>query len=267
MTTADRWTRTMRERLGLGRLLPLGGARDGAWIAERAAREVLLDAAREVAGVRPGDLRVGLADPEDTGEPAVPQPPGAVPPGPLRVTADFTAVVGGVAAGAEPLPAAAERLRAVLGEAATERLGLTVTDVDLRATGLRDTGSGTDTDPGPEHHRDRDGREPREAGPRDEEEAARADAVDRDGDEGRVATAALGVAGVARLAGVLGRPVHLTESPVEGALPRRHVRVELAVAADHRAVEVARRVRSAVSEALPDHPSVAVVVTAVSWPA
>ncbi|RDD84498.1 nucleopolyhedrovirus P10 family protein [Streptomyces parvulus] len=270
MTTADRWTRTMRERLGLGRLLPLGGARDGAWIAERAAREVLLDAARGVAGVRPGDLRVGLADPEDTGEPAVPQPPGALPPGPLRVTADFTAVVGGVAAGAEPLPAAAGRLRAVLAEAATERLGLTVTDVDLRATGLRatGTGTGTDTDSGPEHDRDRDaGREPREAGPRDEEEAARADAVDRDGDEGRVATAALGVAGVARLAGVLGRPVHLTESPAEGALPRRHVRVELAVAADHRAVEVARRVRSAVSEALPDRPSVSVVVTAVSWPA
>ncbi|MFI5859421.1 nucleopolyhedrovirus P10 family protein [Streptomyces parvulus] len=267
MTTADRWTRTMRERLGLGRLLPLGGARDGAWIAERAAREVLLDAARGVAGVRPGDLRVGLADPEDTGEPALPQPPGALPPGPLRVTADFTAVVGGVAAGAEPLPTVAGRLRAVLAEAATERLGLTVTDVDLRATGLRDTGTGTDTDSGPEHDRDRDaGREPREAGPRDEE-AARADAVDRDGDEGRVATAALGVAGVARLAGVLGRPVHLTESPAEGALPRRHVRVELAVAADHRAVEVARRVRSAVSEALPDHPSVAVVVTAVTWPA
>ncbi|MYS72443.1 nucleopolyhedrovirus P10 family protein, partial [Streptomyces sp. SID5926] len=39
------------------------------------------------------------------------------------------------------------------------------------------------------------------------------------------------------------------------------VRVELAVRADHRAVEVARRVRAAVSEAVADRPSVAVVVT------
>ncbi|MGC3004257.1 nucleopolyhedrovirus P10 family protein, partial [Streptomyces sp. G35A] len=37
MTTADRWTRAVREQVGLGRLLPLGGPRDGAWIAERAA--------------------------------------------------------------------------------------------------------------------------------------------------------------------------------------------------------------------------------------
>ncbi|WP_431988498.1 nucleopolyhedrovirus P10 family protein [Streptomyces parvulus] len=263
MTTADRWTRTMRERLGLGRLLPLGGSRDGAWIAERAAREVLLDAAGGVAGVRPGDLRIGLADPEDTREPAVPPPPGALPPGPLRVTADFTAVMGGVAPGAEPLPATAGRLRAVLTRAATERLGLAVTDVDLRATGLGDAGPDTDADPGQEREA---GRETREAGPRDEAEPGRPDAVDRDGDEGRVATAALGVAGVARLAGVLGRPVHLTESPAKGALPRRHVRVELAVAADHRTVEVARRVRAVVSGALPDRPSVAVVVTAVSRP-
>lgn len=46
MTTADRWTRAVREQLRLGRLLPLGGPGDGAWIAERAAREVLLVAAR-----------------------------------------------------------------------------------------------------------------------------------------------------------------------------------------------------------------------------
>lgn len=92
MTTADRWTRAVREQLGLGRLLPLGGPGDGAWIAERAAREVLLAAARGVAGVRPGDLRVGLADPDDVREPAVPLPPGALPPGPLRVTADFAEI-------------------------------------------------------------------------------------------------------------------------------------------------------------------------------
>lgn len=246
----------MRERLGLGRLLPLGGPRDGAWIAERAARQVLLAAASEVAGVRPGGLRVGLADPRDTREPAVPPPLGALPPGPLRVTADFTATVGGAAATAEPLPATAARLRAALTEAAADGLGLAVTDVDLRATGLRDADAAPEEEP--RGSRPDDGTEPRPA------DATAGDDGDGDGDEGRVAGAALGVPGVVRLTGVLGRPVHVTEPPArEGALPRRHVRLELAVAADHRAVEVARRVRAAVSGALPDRPSVAVVVTAV----
>ncbi|MCZ9338699.1 nucleopolyhedrovirus P10 family protein, partial [Streptomyces sp. TRM76130] len=35
MTTADRWARTVREQLGLGRFLPLGTPPDGAWITER----------------------------------------------------------------------------------------------------------------------------------------------------------------------------------------------------------------------------------------
>ncbi|MFG2323600.1 nucleopolyhedrovirus P10 family protein [Streptomyces sp. NPDC048568] len=254
MTTADRWTRTMRERLGLGRLLPLGEPRDGAWIAERAAREVLLTAAGCVAGVRPGGLRIGLASPEDTREPAVPPPPGALPPGPLRVTADFTAAMDGAPAAAQPLPARAARLRAALTEAAADGLGLAVTDVDLKATGLWDAATDTAPEREPPGSRPDGGTEPGTAGADDE----------GPGDEGRVARAALGVPGVVRLTGVLGRPVHVTEPPAgEGALPRRHVRLELAVAADHRAVEVARRVRAAVSEALPDRPSVAVVVTAV----
>ncbi|WP_217162736.1 nucleopolyhedrovirus P10 family protein [Streptomyces sp. AC512_CC834] len=245
MTTADRWTRAVREQLGLGRLLPLGGPRDGAWIAERAAREVLLAAARGVSGVRPGDLRVGLADPEVTHEPAVPPPPGALPPGPLRVTADFAATAG---LAAEPLPATAARLRAALADAAAERLGLAVPDVDLRVTGLLDAAPSTAP-----------GRDPRPPDPDAGQGPGHADA-----DAGRIAGVALAVPGVARLTGVLGRPVHVTE-PLqrERALPRRHVRVELAVDADHRAVEVARQVRAAVSEVLPDRPSVAVVVTAV----
>ena len=45
---------------------------------------------------------------------------------------------------------------------------------------------------------------------------------------------------------------------------RRHARVELAVSANHRASDVARQVRAAVTESLPDHPTVAVLVTAVS---
>ncbi|WP_217144302.1 nucleopolyhedrovirus P10 family protein [Streptomyces sp. AC627_RSS907] len=241
MTTADRWTRTVREQLGLGRLLPLGGPGDGAWIAERAAREVLLAAARGVTGVRPQELRIALADPGGAHEPAVPPPPSALPPGPLRVTADFAATA------AEPLPAAAARLRAAL-TAAARGLGLTVTDVDLRATALLETAP--DTAPAAEPAT---GRAPRTS-----------PAVGRgDGDEGRAADAALAVVGVARLTGVLGRPVDLTHPPQESALARRHVRVELAVDAEHRAVEVARQVRAAVSDALSDRPSVAVLVTAV----
>jgi hypothetical protein len=254
MTTADRWTRAVREQLGLGRLLPLGGPEDGAWIAERAAREVLLAEARRVAGVRPGDLRIGTADPGDVQEPAVPPPPSALPPGPLRVTAGFSAVVGPTAAAAEPLPETAARLRAALTEAAA-RIGLAAADVDLRVTGLLDEtaapGAGAGPGPGPS------------GGPDGTDGGGEGDG-DGEGDEGRVARAARAVPGVLRLTGVLGRPVQVTEPPArEGALPRRHVRVELAVRADHRTVEVARRVRAVVSEALPDRPSVAVVVTDV----
>ncbi|MFE2049121.1 nucleopolyhedrovirus P10 family protein [Streptomyces sp. NPDC059459] len=241
MTTADRWTHTVREQLGLGRLLPLGGREDGAWIAERAAREVLLSAARRVAGVRPGTLRIAAADPAESVEAAVPAPPSALPPGPLRVTADFAATVGSAAA--EPLPATAARLRAALAAAARE-LGLAVTDVDLRATALLDA----DAEPEPTP----------EPGPRPRAAVGRGA-----GDEDRAADAALGVPGVTRLTATLGRPVALTELPSAGALPRRHVRVELAVGADRRAVEVARQVRTAVSDALSDRPSVAVLVTAV----
>ncbi|PAK24208.1 nucleopolyhedrovirus P10 family protein [Streptomyces sp. alain-838] len=247
MTTADRWTRAVREQLGLGRLLPLGGPRDGAWIAERAVREVLMAAAGAVAGVRTEGLRVAPADPGDAWEPAVPSPPSALPPGPLRVTADFAATT------AEPLPVAADRLRSALA-AAAHGLGLTVTDVDLRATALLDT----EPEPAPE---------PREPAPEpasDPGPVPAAPGPDRDeGDAGRAAGAALAVPGVSRLTATLGRPVDVTELPQESALPRRHVRVELAARADHRAVEVVRRVRTAVTDALPDRPSVAVLVTAV----
>jgi hypothetical protein len=66
------------------------------------------------------------------------------------------------------------------------------------------------------------------------------------------------------LTDTLGHPIHITDTPGEDpALPRRHVRVELAVSTDERAVDVARAVRAAVSGALTDTPSVAVLVTAV----
>ncbi|MFC8102609.1 nucleopolyhedrovirus P10 family protein [Streptomyces sp. NPDC057363] len=252
MTTSDGWTRTVRERLALGRLLPLGGPLDGAWIAERAARDVLLAAARGVAGVRAGGLRIAPAGAQDAGEPVVPSPPSALPPGPLRVTADFAATVDVAAATAEPLPATASRLRAALAAAATRGLGLTVTDVDLRATALLDAPTEAEPEPAPRH----EPRQPPAAGQAERD-------AEGDGDEGRAAGAALSVPGVARLTTTLGRPVHVTELSRGPALPRRHVRVELAVDADHRAVEVARRVRAAVAEALPDRPSVAVLVTEV----
>ncbi|MFI1565776.1 nucleopolyhedrovirus P10 family protein [Streptomyces sp. NPDC020490] len=234
--TAEQWTHAVRQRLALGRLLPLGGPRDGAWISEQAAGAVLRRAAREVSGVRVDALRIGLADPEDVSEPVVPPPPGALPPGPLRVTAEFAA------SAAEPLPATAARLRAALAAAAVRLLGPAVTEVDLRVAALLDA-------------------EPERtpvASPRSPE-AARPGTPD----EERVTAAVLGVAGVDRLTAVLGRAVHVEERRTRAGLPHRHVRVEVAVAAGHRAVEVARRVRGAVAGTLPGRPTVAVLVTAV----
>ncbi|MFI7411410.1 nucleopolyhedrovirus P10 family protein [Streptomyces sp. NPDC049627] len=237
--TADQWTQAVKRQLGLGRLLPLGGARDGAWIAEAAADAVLRRAAEDLRGVRLGALRVALIDPEDAEEAAVPPPPSALPPGPLRVTADFAATA------AEPLPATAQRLRALLTAAATERLGLTVAEVDLRVTALLD--------------------EDAERAPVRQPEPPQA-AAPQHPDEDRIAVAASAVPGVIRLTGALGglsRAVHIEERQDGAALPHRHARVEIAVSADHRAVEVAREVRKKVGEALPDHPTVAVLVTAV----
>ncbi|MYY85573.1 nucleopolyhedrovirus P10 family protein, partial [Streptomyces sp. SID335] len=59
------------------------------------------------------------------------------------------------------------------------------------------------------------------------------------------------------------RAVHFEEPPATGTLPRRHARVELATDREHRALDVALAVREAVGAALPDGPSVAVLVTEV----
>ncbi|MEU2284378.1 nucleopolyhedrovirus P10 family protein [Streptomyces sp. NPDC013178] len=238
--TADRWTTAVRQQLGLGRLLPLGGPRDGAWIAENAAEGVLRRAVREVPGVRLGPLRLAPADPEGAGEAVVPPPPSGLPPGPLRVTADFAATAS------QPLPATASRLRTVLATAAAERLGLVVAQVDLRVTALLD---------------EEPGDEPEKVRPPQLSEAA------REGDEARAAEAALSVPGVAGLTDVLGRAVRVEErqgaAAAVAALPRLHARVEIAVSADRRALDVAREVRGAVAAALRDQPTVAVLVTAV----
>ncbi|MYU64115.1 nucleopolyhedrovirus P10 family protein, partial [Streptomyces sp. SID69] len=57
----DAWTQVVRHQVGLGRLLPLGGPGDGAWIAEDAAGAALRVAVADgLPGVRLGALRIGL---------------------------------------------------------------------------------------------------------------------------------------------------------------------------------------------------------------
>ncbi|MFH8725832.1 hypothetical protein [Streptomyces termitum] len=221
MTMSDGGITAVRARLAPGRLLPLGTAADGAWLAERAAREVLLRAASAVRGVVPGPLRIGPGA-EAAGPPPEGVPPGGLPPGPLRIAAEFAAVSG------RPLPAAAGELREVL-HAAAEGLDLAVAEVDLRVTELLDAAPAG---------------EPAPAAP---EPGRTAPATDDP-----VALAALRVPGVAGIADALGPPVHR----MPGA-----VRVECAVTAGRRPVEVARAVRAAVAEAVPEGTSVTVLVS------
>ncbi|WP_221355015.1 nucleopolyhedrovirus P10 family protein [Streptomyces beigongshangae] len=253
--TTDRWTWAVRQQLGRGRLLPLGGPHDGAWITEAAAVAVLRRAVRRMPEVRLGSVRLALVDPGDVSEPAVPPPPSALPPGPLRITAEFTATP------AEPLPTTASRLRAVLASAATDRLGLGVTEVDLRVTGLLEEGTAS-VDP-PCTDADTDVGVDTEA---DTEADVDTGALRPDGsspapgtDESRVAAAVLSVPGVTALS----RPAHIEEHPGDAALPRRHVRVEIEVGPAVRALDTARAVRAAVTEGCPGRPTTAVLVTAV----
>lgn len=242
---ADGWTAVVRQRLGLGRLLPLGGPDDGAWIAERAAVAVLREAvARSGAATGPGPvtgsgaasgsgaapatgavlggLRLALADAERAPAAAVPGPPSALPPGPLRIEADFSATAE------RPLPATADVLRSALLAAASQRLGLVVAEVDLRVTELLDTA--------PEQP----------AVPVAEVRAAEPDGV--------AGAAAAGVPGVVSLTRVLGSAVHTGPG---------HIRIELATAGSHRALDVALAVRAAVAGAVEGSPQVAVLVSAV----
>ncbi|MEV6017713.1 nucleopolyhedrovirus P10 family protein [Streptomyces sp. NPDC051997] len=260
--TADRWTQGVRHQLGLGRFLPLGLALDGTWITEEAAGSVLRREAAAVAGVRLGALRIALADPESAGEPAVPPPPSALPPGPLRVTADFGVSADPTAAGAEPLPAVAARLRLTVVSAATRLLGLDVAEVDLRVTDLLE-----DSPHPPDGARETPTAIPADTGTAEGGASRRPAALPKDPEEARIAAAASAVPGVTRLTDVLGRPVHV-ESPraTDPALSRRHIRIELAVSGDERTADVARAVRAAVTEAAQDAPSVAVLVTAVTPP-
>ncbi|MEU1488269.1 hypothetical protein [Streptomyces sp. NPDC005752] len=218
---ADGWTAAVRQRLGLGRLLPLGGPSDCSWIAERAAAAVLRDAAAGSGAVL-GALRIASAGTDHAQEPVAPGPPSALPPGPLRIEAGFSATAR------RPLPATAEALRTALLTAAAQRLGLVVDEVDLRVTDLLEEEARPAAEPAPEL---------RTAEP---EEAA--------------GSSAARVPGVVSLTRVLGSAVQHTDG---------HVRVEVATAGDHRALDVAQAVRGAVADAVEGRPTVAVLVTAV----
>ncbi|GCD46756.1 hypothetical protein [Streptomyces paromomycinus] len=223
----DQLVTAVRRQLGLGRLLPLGGPADGAWIAERAAAGVLRQAGDALPGLRVGTLRLSLADADAAPEAAVPSPPSALPPGPLLIEADVAATAG------RPVPASAGLLREALLACAAERLGLDVSVVDVRVTDLLDEdeaegakGEGGEGETG--------GGQVGDAFPGGGATA---------GDAGPLEAAVLRVPGAVRLVpalGALSRPVREEDG---------HVLVQLAVAPDRRTLDVARDVRAAVGKA------------------
>ncbi|MFI1314777.1 nucleopolyhedrovirus P10 family protein [Streptomyces albidoflavus] len=211
---------------------------------------MLRQAADEVTGARLGALRIGPVDGAPTEEPGVPPPPSALWPGPLRIGAEFAATR------LEPFPALADRLRAALSETAADRLGLRVAEVDLRITGVDQPGEP------PEHNSPAAPTEP--TGPAGSATSpAESRPPHEDTPEARAATATLAVPGVARLNGAFGGRTGAVRMNHPAPGQPAHVRLELAVSPGHRPLEVARAVRRAVTEALPDGPSVAVLVTEV----
>ncbi|ARQ71418.1 hypothetical protein [Streptomyces marincola] len=230
----------VRQQLSLGRLLPLGGPADGAWLAERAAAPVLRGAAERVPGVVVEELRVAPAG-DAVAALAAGAPPSALPPGPLRVKA----VV--VADAALPLPRTAAAVRAALAGAAAERLGLAVTDVDLTVRDVLTARELTDL-------RTRGRPQATSAPPGTVSE----NAENAENAEARVAAAVLAVPGVRGLTDVPGGRLRAVEIPADG---RRPVRVQVAVDEAHRALDVARAVARAASAAAGRAGGAAVVVT------
>lgn len=238
--TADRLTQAVRHRLGPGRLVPLGPAEDGAWIAEQAARGVLCGAVAGTAGARLDGLRIAGPAAAEAGRAPVPAPPSALPHGPVRLEAEC-------AVGPDsPVPEAAAALRGALAAAAAERLGMRVGAVDLRIARLLD--------------------EEAEAPASDGEPAAPVvqAASDAAGLPGCAARAASSVTGVLGCAPVLGPPAPAVRAGAGG----HHVLLELAVAENRRTLDVVRAARAAVGEAVTARTggpvTVAVLVTAVA---
>jgi hypothetical protein len=252
----DRLARTVREQVALGRLLPLGEAADSAWITENAAVAALRRAADALPGVRVGALAVELDEdggggdggggdgvsgglPETApdgasdaapGGPGGAAPVGALPYGPLRITADFAAALD------DPLPRTAEKLRAALWASAREVLGVPVRTVDLAVTALLDELPAPDAV--------REGVVVEGGSPPEVTDGAAGGPADR------VAAAALAVPGVLRLTRRLagfGGGVRVRDTP-DG----RRVQVQLAVTAGYRPYAVARAVSAAVTAAAED---------------
>lgn len=263
-------SRAVRRQLGLGRLLPLGDAQDGAWLAESAAGTSLRAAASQaLPHVRMNGLRVSSADPGAAGAPAVPPPPSALPPGPLRIEADFAATPHA------PLTTTAELLRATLLTAADRALGLRVRTVDLRVTDVLESangheGRGDGTDGGGADGTDErrsPGAGPHPPAPADDPRWA------------ATAQAVISVPGVTRLDPVLGAAfggrtadaVSVTDrTDADGRPSGRHLQIQVAVAEGSRPLDVARAVRHAAGKAAAwdaEEPSlpvtVAVLVSAI----
>lgn len=235
---ANQWAQAVRVQLGIGRVLPLGGPGDGSWITEQAAAGALRAAAQAPAGVHLGMLRLSVADPDGAPQPAVPAPPSALPPGPLRIEADFAAVAG------RPLPAVADQVRTALLEASVRELGLVVGVVDLQVSELLEEGEAPSPPAG------------RTQGPPATPAAEEGSGATQEGLAG-ITAVARGVPGVARLAPVLGgasRAVRYADG---------HVLVQLATAPGYRALDVSSAVRQAVAAAPAAPSTVAVLVTAV----
>ncbi|QLE71509.1 nucleopolyhedrovirus P10 family protein [Streptomyces rectiverticillatus] len=234
---ADQWAQTVRRQLALGRLLPLGGAADGAWITESAAVGVLRRATHAaLPAVRLNAVRIALT--KAASPPAVPPPPSALPPGPLRIEAECATTAD------VPFPETAARLRAVLGRAAAERIGLRVEAIDLRLTELLDD------------RPSRDGRDDTATAPPPPQPPPPAG-------QGRdpLTRAALSVRGVSRATLRTRGGDH-----VQGD----HVQTDIAVTAERRALDVARDVRTAVTGAsaqvVAPPSTVSVMVTTIESP-
>ncbi|MFJ5997083.1 hypothetical protein [Streptomyces sp. NPDC092370] len=243
----ETWTQAARHQYELGRLLPLGGSEDGTWITEQAAVRALRGAVTGIPDARLDSVRIGAAPLEPVSEPAVRPPVGALPPGPLRMEAAFTASLG------RPLPQTAEQVRSALLRAATEELGLAVVTADLSVTDL-DEGPETIVRPPIARKAMR---------PQREATAGLSSPMTATGPTGTLAGVAAAVPGVARLTTVPGgRPITVKH---EGDPPGLRIEVQIAVVPGHHPLEVARAVRAAVAEAAasatPGPVTAAVVIT------
>lgn len=230
---ADALTRAVRDHLRIGRILPLGGAVDGVWITERAAAAVLRRAAARVPDARVESLRLALADPGTAEEPAVPPPPSALPPGPLRIEAALGAAV------ARPLPECAFELRNVLAVAARNRLGLAVAAIDLHVTELLE-GPRETPDPADDEGPDDDGAD--DDGADDDTAAGPGRNLGTD-----LSAAVLAVPGVRALPRAT---VAADGIPQDGTSPGRLVRLDLAVHGKRRSLDIAREAAAAARQAV-----------------